>query len=148
MICSRPFIFGEIVDATALAAAIRAHRNAFEAAHADAEFALAFHWRGAPNYQRIHAFALGITMGLADKVAAGRPIYILLDGDIAQTLGAVLREDCKVTSDILCIDGVMLSDFDYIDLGRVRLPSYTVPVTVKSLVFANDHRTHERIHHG
>ena len=32
----------------------------------------------------------------------------MLDGDIAQTLGAILREDCKVMSDILCIDGVML----------------------------------------
>jgi ethanolamine utilization protein EutA len=53
-----------------------------------------------------------------------------------------------VTSDILCIDGVMLMDFDYIDLGRVRVPSYTVPVTIKSLVFSDDpHRTRERIHH-
>jgi ethanolamine utilization protein EutA len=51
-------------------------------------------------------------------------------------------------SDILCIDGLMLTDFDYIDLGRVRVPSYTVPVTIKSLVFSDDpHRTRERIHH-
>jgi ethanolamine utilization protein EutA len=33
------------------------------------------------------------------------------------------------------IDGVSLWDFDYIDLGKVRLPSNTVPVTVKSLLF-------------
>ena len=30
----------------------------------------------------------------------------------------------------------MLMDFDYIDLGRIRLPSNTVPVTIKSLVFS------------
>jgi ethanolamine utilization protein EutA len=34
------------------------------------------------------------------------------------------------------IDGVSLWDFDYIDLGRVRMPSFTVPVTIKSLVFS------------
>jgi ethanolamine utilization protein EutA len=33
------------------------------------------------------------------------------------------------------IDGIVLVDFNYIDLGRIRLPSRTVPVTVKSLVF-------------
>jgi len=143
-----PFTFADSVDADALAAAIRAHRKAFEAESADAEIALAFRWQGAPAYERIAAFARGIASGLADKVAAQEPIYVMLDGDIAQTLGAVLREDCKVMSEILCIDGVMLMDFDYIDLGRVRVPSYTVPVTIKSLVFSDDlHRTRERIHH-
>ena len=74
----------------------------------------------------------------------------MLDGDIAQTLGAVLREDCKVMGEILVIDGVMLMDFDYIDLGKVRIPSYTVPVTIKSLVFSEDPRgprAKERLHH-
>jgi ethanolamine utilization protein EutA len=142
------FAFADAVDGDALARAIRAHRKAFEAEAADCEIALAFHWQGPPAYERIHGFAHGIAAGLADKIAAGLPIYIMLDGDIAQTLGAILREDCKVLSDILCIDGVMLMDFDYIDLGRVRVPSYTVPVTIKSLVFSDDpKRTRERIHH-
>jgi ethanolamine utilization protein EutA len=142
------YIFAEAVDADALANAIRAHRKAFETGHADAEIALAFRWQGLPSYDRIFACARGIAAGLADKVAHKQPIYVMLDGDIAQTLGHVLRDDCKVMSEILCIDGVMLMDFDYIDLGRVRVPSYTVPVTIKSLVFSDDpHRTRERIHH-
>ena len=67
---------------------------------------------------------------------AQEAVYIMLDGDIAQTLGAILREELLVESEILAIDGVMLRDFDYIDLGRIRMPSYTVPVTIKSLVFS------------
>jgi ethanolamine utilization protein EutA len=46
-----------------------------------------------------------------------------------------------LASEILVIDGIVLWDFDYIDLGRIRLPSQTVPVTVKSLVFSQDPRT-------
>jgi ethanolamine utilization protein EutA len=142
------FAFGDIVDADALAQAIRTHRKSFEAEGVDSEIALAFHWQGTPAYERIFGLARGIAGGLADKVAAQKPIYVMLDGDIAQTLGHILRDDCKVMSEILCIDGVMLMDFDYIDLGRVRVPSYTVPVTIKSLVFSDDpHRTRERIHH-
>ena len=74
----------------------------------------------------------------------------MLDGDIAQTLGAILREELLVESDILAIDGVVLRDFDYIDLGRIRMPSCTVPVTIKSLLFSEDPRRGrppQRIHH-
>lgn len=143
-----PFVFGETVDANALAHAIRAHRVLFDADGRDADIALAFRWQGPPSYQRIHAFAQGIASGLADKIEARQPVYVMLDGDVAHTLGAILREDCHVMSEILAIDGVVLMDFDYIDLGRVRVPSYTVPVTIKSLVFSDDpQRTRERIHH-
>ncbi|MGH7490632.1 MAG: ethanolamine ammonia-lyase reactivating factor EutA [bacterium] len=143
-----PFTFGETVNAEALAQSIRTHRVLFDAEGGDSEIALAFRWQGPPSYERIHAFAKGIASGLADKVEARQPIYVMLDGDVAHTLGAILREDCKVTSEILAIDGVVLMDFDYIDLGRVRVPSFTVPVTIKSLVFSDDPaRTRERIHH-
>ena len=80
----------------------------------------------------------------------GQPIYVMLDGDVAQTLGAILREELGIESDILVIDGVVLMDFDYIDLGRIRLPSNTVPVTIKSLVFSEDPRgprPRQRLHH-
>ena len=144
------FEFAEEVDGQALGKAIVAHRKAFEVEGAETDIALAFHWKGMPAYDRIFATAQGIALGLADHIAAQKPIYVMLDGDIAQTLGAVLREDCKVMSEILVIDGVMLMDFDYIDLGKVRIPSYTVPVTIKSLVFSEDPRgprAKERIHH-
>ena len=41
---------------------------------------------------------------------------------------------------VLVIDGVVLWDLDYIDLGRIRMPSQTMPVIVKSLVFTDDPR--------
>jgi ethanolamine utilization protein EutA len=76
----------------------------------------------------------------------------MLDGDVAQTLGAILHEEVKITNELLVIDGVTLWDFDYIDLGRIRLPSNTVPVTIKSLVFSQDPRhphlqSHPEHHH-
>ena len=67
-----------------------------------------------------------------------------------ETLGHILRDELHVESEILVIDGVVLWDFDYIDLGRIRMPSYTVPVTIKSLVFSEDPRgprPRQRLHH-
>ncbi len=135
-----PFVCGDTIDPEKLAAAIRAHFVAFDLADGAGEVALAFRWQGAPSHERIFAFAQGIARGIPNTLAYRLPLYIMLDGDVAHTLGAILREELHVTSEILAIDGVTLWDFDYIDLGRIRLPSNTVPVTIKSLVFSEDPR--------
>jgi ethanolamine utilization protein EutA len=144
------FECGETIDAEKLAAAIRSHFTAFDLIEGEGEVALALKWQGLPSYERIAALAEGIRHGLKNTIEHRKPVYIMLDGDIAQTLGAILREELLVESEILCIDGVLLRDFDYIDLGRIRMPSYTVPVTIKSLVFSEDvqgGRPAQRIHH-
>jgi ethanolamine utilization protein EutA len=143
-----PYVCEDVIDAEALARAITSHRKTFDVEGAEREIALAFHWRGAPAYERIFAFAKGLAKGVEDMIAAGKPLYIMLDGDIAQSLGAILREEIGIRNEILVIDGVVLWDFDYIDLGRVRLPSRTVPVTIKSLVFSDDPRTRQRLGHA
>jgi ethanolamine utilization protein EutA len=148
-----PYVCEETIDPDKLAAAIRAHFTAFDLTDGESEVALALRWRGAPSHERIFAFAQGIVRGLPQSIAQKKPLYIMLDGDVAQTLGAVLREELNVESEILAIDGVVLWDFDYIDLGRIRLPSMTVPVTIKSLVFSEDPRlprgvAHLHHHHG
>jgi ethanolamine utilization protein EutA len=134
------FEFREKIDPDELAAAIRAHFTAFDLTEGEKDVALAFHWRGAPSYERVAAFAHGIVKALPRTVAETRPLYIILDGDLAQTLGGILREDLELKSEVMVIDGVVLWDFDFIDLGKIRLPSHTVPVTVKSLVFSEDPR--------
>ena len=63
-------------------------------------------------------------------------------------MGAILKEDYALGSEVLVLDGIALRDFDYIDLGRIRMPSGTVPVTIKSLVFSQDPRVpHRHPHH-
>ena len=145
-----PFVCEETIDPDKLAKAIRGHMTAFDVVGIDREIALALRWTGLPSYERLAAFAEGIKRGLSDRLAKKQPLFIMLDGDVAQTLGAILREELGVESEILVIDGVVLWDFDYIDLGRIRMPSYTVPVTIKSLVFSEDPRgprPHQRLHH-
>src|SRR5260221_177450 len=76
-----------------------------------ADVAVTLRWRGAQSHERIFGFAQGIVRGLPNTIAQNKPLYIMLDGDVAQTLGAILREELNVKSEILCIDGVVLWDF-------------------------------------
>src|SRR5258708_38683644 len=144
------FVCEETIDPAKLAAAIRSHMTAFDVVDADREIALALRWTGMPSYERLSAFAEGIKRGLAERVARKQPLFIMLDGDVAQTLGHILRDELHVESEMLVIDGVVLWDFDYIDLGRIRMPSYTLPVTLKSLELSEDPRgprPRQRLHH-
>jgi ethanolamine utilization protein EutA len=128
------------IDAARVSQAIRRHFAAFDLKEGEAEVAIAFRWQGAPSFERLSALARGIVEALPMTTLEARPIYLVLDGDIAHSLGALLKEEWGLASEILVIDGVSLWDFDYIDLGRVRMPSHTVPVTIKSLVFSEDPR--------
>jgi len=145
-----PYLCTERIDPDELARAIRNHITAFDLDGTDRDIALALRWSGPPSHPRLAAFAEGIKRGLAERIAKRLPLYIMLDGDVAQTLGHLLRDECHIGGDFLVIDGVALWDFDYIDFGRIRMPSYTVPVTIKSLVFNEDPRgprPRQRLHH-
>jgi ethanolamine utilization protein EutA len=128
------------VDAARVTQAIRRHFEAFDLTEGEAEVALAFRWHGPPSYARLAALAQGIVEALPMTLLEGKPVFLVLDGDIAHSLGALLKDEWGVASELLVIDGVSLWDFDYVDLGRVRMPSFTVPVTIKSLVFSEDPR--------
>lgn len=129
---------GDTVDAEAVAAAVRRHLVALDVTQTDADIALALSWSGLPSYDRLLPFARGVRDALAERTARGKPLYLVLDGDVALTLGRLLREELDVGADLMVVDGLSLRDFDYVDLGRVRFPSNTVPVTIKSLVFEQE----------
>lgn len=96
--------------------------------------ALAVKWDGEPEHARIRA--------LAERIAAvtdRRPLVVATDGDIAATLGAVLRDELNFKGDLVTLDGLELGELDYIDVGTPVAPSGVVPVIVKSLVFPEEH---------
>ncbi len=129
------FDFTETFDVKQLAGAITRHMGMFDVEGTDADIVLAFRWHGSPEFRRIEALAEGIRRALAARIDRGKPIYVILDADIALNLGLILHQDFAIDTEVLVLDGLALWDFDYIDLGRMRMPSKTVPVTIKSLVF-------------
>lgn len=133
---------GEVIEAAAVAEALRASFQRHDLVEGEQDVAVSLRWSGAPTYARLAALAQGLLDALPRMLAAARPLYIVADGDVALTLGHLIHEDARVASDVLVIDGITLWGFDFIDLGRIRMPSQTVPVTIKSLVFSEDPRSH------
>jgi ethanolamine utilization protein EutA len=132
----------ETVVAAEVTQALQTSLRQHDRVEGEQDIALSLRWSGAPSYARLAALADGLLSAIPNTLQAGRPLYVVADGDIALTLGHLIQEDPRVHSDVLVIDGITLWGFDFIDLGRIRMPSLTVPVTIKSLVFSEDPRSH------
>jgi ethanolamine utilization protein EutA len=133
---------GPQIDASEIAQALAQSFRRHDLEEGAQDVAVSLRWLGAPSFDRLSALANGLLQGLRRTVAEKGSLYILTDGDIAHNLGHLLQEDERVQSEVLVIDGITLWGFDFVDLGRIRMPSWTVPVTVKSLVFNEDPRAH------
>jgi len=97
--------------------------------------AVAFHWDGSATFSRLQAFSGGIAEGLEEILIKGHPLVLVNDGDIGGIVGLHFREEVQLEVPIISIDGIALSDFDYIDIGALIPSSGAVPVVIKSLIF-------------
>jgi len=129
---------GETIDPEMVSTAVRAALESFDIAEGEQTIALAFRWQGDPLHSRLYALAQGICAGLSHTIESKAPLILLMDGDIARTLGEILRQELGVTSDIISIDGIALKQFDYVDIGEVIEPTHVVPLIIKSLLFSGE----------
>ena len=100
----------------------------------DSQIALSFAWKGDPSYQRLKSIADAIDQALCrpDRIA---PLVIVIDGDVGRLLGRILNKELNKGRYVLSLDGVVLSDLDFIDVGELINPPGVIPLVIKSLVF-------------
>jgi ethanolamine utilization protein EutA len=107
----------------------------YDSQYLNESMALALSVEGQPDYPYIRRLAEGIA-SLADPASPpGAPLFLVLDVDMARSLGTVLKEEFKLDRAVIAIDNIDVGDLDYIDIGKPMGVSQVVPVTVKSLIF-------------
>jgi ethanolamine utilization protein EutA len=97
--------------------------------------AMCFHWQGSATFKRLDDFCRGVTQGLKASLARGHPLVLVSDGDVGGLIGIHAHEETKLETPIVSIDGILLKEFDFIDIGALLEASGAVPVVIKSLVF-------------
>jgi ethanolamine utilization protein EutA len=132
------FDLAEQIDRDAVAAAVRAALKQSDLEEGSTPVALAFPWRGDPSHARLHALADGICAALPQTLAGGLPLVLLIDGDVAMSLGRIVRQEIaheRAVANVIAVDGVQLKQFDYVDIGRMIDVTNVVPIIIKSLLF-------------
>ena len=122
------------VDADAVAGAVRDELVRF--APDATVVGLAFRFAGPPAYPRLLALAQGVAAATRGHPAL-RTLVVLVDADIAASLGGVLRADTDLGLPAICLDNVRLRPFDHVDIGTPVEPAGVFPVVIKSLLFGD-----------
>lgn len=129
------FLFNDEIDAEQISQALTQALGRLGLADAPTPVAVAFHWEGSASFRRLDNFCSGVTAALKSILAKGNPLVLVSDGDVGGLLGLHLKEEMKIAVPVISIDGVILEEFDYIDIGALIPSSGAVPVVIKSLVF-------------
>ena len=81
-----------------------------------------------PDYERVCRLAEELIRGFGEK-----PCRVVLERDMAKALGVALRLRLPENREILCLDGLWLSQDSYLDVGEPVGPAVTA--VVKTLAF-------------
>jgi ethanolamine utilization protein EutA len=105
-------------------------------AGAEQPVAIALKWRGEPSYSRLRNLAEGVVQAFRAQPVKRHAIILIVDGDVAQSLAHIMKEELGVQEKIIVVDGIELRAYDYVDLGELILPANVIPVVIKSLLFS------------
>ncbi|MGB3406251.1 MAG: ethanolamine ammonia-lyase reactivating factor EutA [Jannaschia sp.] len=126
---------GDEIDTAEVATAIGEALARLDLQDGETAVAVAVPWSGSASYARLQALGHGLVTGLKDVLAHGHPLVIVSEGDIGGLIGMQCRSEEDVPGAIVSIDGIALSEFDFIDIGEVLRSTGATPVVVKSLLF-------------
>lgn len=118
-----------------IAASIRESLRQSDIEEGEKPVVLALHWEHGPAYPLLKSLAQGILNALSKGQSRSLPLVLAFDTDIAKLMGNMLFSELGVKNDIIAIDGVELTDFDFIDIGKELPGPHAVPVVIKSLIF-------------
>lgn len=95
--------------------------------------AVALSWSGLPAYDSLEQLALGLRASAGES---DEPLTLVIDGDVGQLVGRILSVDIGFGRRVCSVDGVELSELDFVDIGELLDPPGVLPVVIKSLLFS------------
>ncbi|MCP3954975.1 MAG: hypothetical protein GY697_22545 [Desulfobacterales bacterium] len=107
----------------------------FDLTEGDSVVGLYFKDQVRNSYPRLELFARSIEAALPNSIDNKIPIILIFEGDIACSVGNVIRRETDLKTNLLTLDELDLKEGDWIDIGKPLVADQVFPVTVKSLVF-------------
>lgn len=98
--------------------------------------AVSLRWAGMPTYERLAALGRVLRDTLTPSDSPVETVLVIaIDKDVALSLGRICSEDLELSRPFIVVDGLVLNEFEYVDVGEQQIPPGVVPVVIKSLLF-------------
>ena len=127
----------DALDPHKIADAVKAALRRLDLHEGEQTVALCYRWSKSATFARLDGFCRGIVKGVEKTLGRGLPLVLVGEGDIGGLIGIHCLEEMRMQNPIISIDGIVLKEFDFIDIGALLETSGAVPVVIKSLVFPN-----------
>ncbi len=125
----------DALDVHKISAAVQTALRRLDLHEGERAVALCYRWKKSATFARLDVFCRGVTAGLSKVLERGLPLILVGDGDVGGLIGIHCLEETRLPNPIVSIDGIVLKEFDFIDIGALLETSGAVPVVIKSLVF-------------
>lgn len=99
------------------------------------QMVLSFKGRRDVQYRELCNMAGAIVSAIEGNLGKNSPIMIVVENDMAKSLGQVINRIVKGARGVICIDEVKAKEGDYIDMGKPVMNDMVIPVVIKTLVF-------------
>lgn len=87
------------------------------------------------SFDGIQELSEKIITGADEIIKNNCPLVVVVENDIGKALGNTLISKLRGYKKIICIDGIVILNGDYIDIGKTIADGHAVPVIVKTLIF-------------
>ncbi|MFW9904426.1 MAG: ethanolamine ammonia-lyase reactivating factor EutA, partial [Candidatus Thorarchaeota archaeon] len=130
-----PFIQRENLSENYITTQISTALQRLDLLEGEEAIALAFHDPVRTVYEKLTTFSKGVVKALPNTIINKKPIILIFDTDIGNSVGNVLHRETGIENNILSIDEIYLKEGDFIDIGQPIVNNRVFPVVVKSLIF-------------
>ncbi len=89
------------------------------------------------SYAGLTKFVKGVASALPRSIAKEKPIILVFDHDIGNSVGNVMIRETEAKKNIISIDEIAVEEGEFIDIDKPKIGGLVVPVVVKSLVFSD-----------
>ncbi|HUY07116.1 MAG TPA: ethanolamine ammonia-lyase reactivating factor EutA [Acidimicrobiales bacterium] len=99
--------------------------------------AIAMQWGGSATYARLDVLARAFLESAEKEVIDSKevPLIIVCDMDVAGLLGRHIQDLTHQGVKLVTVDGIEVSEFDFLDIGAFVPGTGAMPIVVKSLLF-------------
>lgn len=87
------------------------------------------------NFEQLNKLAENIIKSFDSIIAKNNPIIVVVEIDMAKSLGITLKAKLKENYPLVCVDNVVVENGDYIDIGMPLGDGMVLPVMIKTLIF-------------
>jgi ethanolamine utilization protein EutA len=123
---------------TALASRI-AHALETRGLTGETPVAVAIDWDGPATFERLDRVCRELLAGIRREPTSSVPVVLITNQDVGGLLGLHLTRELGIPN-VVSLDGLLVDDYDFLDIGGIAEGTGAVPVVVKSMLFPIDHR--------